>query len=62
MADQISCPHCGCTDPGQIEPWREPLSQIQEEAEQQRAVGQKWYCGQCGRTWVVQKLPFEGPR
>lgn len=56
-----ACPHCGNKDPSMLQPWREPLSQIPDEAEKQKAVGQKWYCECCGRTWIVQRLPFEGP-
>lgn len=62
MSEPIACPHCGCDDKQQLEPWREPVSQIPEEAAEQRAIGQKWFCGQCGRTWVVQRLPFDGPK
>lgn len=58
MAPKFSCPHCGCDDTSLIQPWKEPISQIPEEAIKQQAVGEKWYCERCGMTWVVQKLPF----
>lgn len=62
MAPKFSCPHCGCSDTSLIQPWREPISQIEEEATRQHAAGEKWYCECCGKDWVVQKLPFgEGP-
>lgn len=57
----FACPHCGEKDTSMITPFMEPISQIPEEATRQQAAGTKWYCECCGRTWVVQALPFRGP-
>lgn len=61
MPEPHACPHCGNTDKTLMSPYMEPTSQIAEEAQAQRAVGKKWYCEQCAKTWIVQALPFEGP-
>ena len=61
MPPKLSCPHCGNDDQGQITKWLEPESQIKEEAQAQRAGGKKYFCEQCGKTWVVQTLPLEPP-
>jgi len=61
MPPKLGCPHCGNDDQQQITPWIEPTSQITEEANMQREGGKKYYCEQCGKTWVVQRLPLEGP-
>jgi hypothetical protein len=57
----LSCVHCGNTDRTMITRWIEPANQITEERQEQIDQGTKYYCEQCGRTWVVQKLPFDGP-
>lgn len=56
-----SCPHCGNNDERMIEKFIEPQSQIKEEAVAQRSHGTKYYCEVCGKSWIVQRLPLEGP-
>jgi len=52
---ELTCPHCGNTDPSLMSPYMEPVSQIPEEALKQQSAGKKWYCEQCGRAWIVRK-------
>lgn len=51
----VACPHCGNEDRSLISKWIEPHLGDATNGDQ------KWYCEQCGKTWVVQKLPLEGP-
>ena len=60
MPDPV-CPHCGCNDPSLLTRWLEPKNQVLDAAQQRHDGGMKFYCERCGRTWVVQKLPLEGP-
>lgn len=63
MTPKIGCPHCGNADQTLIEKYLEPLSQIREEADAQRPHhGKKFYCQVCGKSWIVQSLPLEGPQ
>lgn len=57
MATELACPHCGNTNRAMISKWIEPRPQVPGAP----AVDQKWYCEQCGKTWIVQALPFGGP-
>lgn len=57
MLPKLCCPHCGNEDQTLISKWIEPRNQIAGAP----ALDQKYYCEQCGKTWIVQRLPLEEP-
>jgi len=62
MPPKLTCPHCGNDAADLVDKWIEPISQIPEEAAAQRLHGTKYTCQVCGKSWIVPKLPLEGPK